>query len=66
MSTGTRVREWWEYNRAEFSQEDAHKHANSQARYRREIRVWKEVGQLDLFSGEPAPTTDDLIKLMGL
>ncbi|MCX4685505.1 hypothetical protein OG401_14475 [Kitasatospora purpeofusca] len=59
-------REWWQFTRADFSSEAASKHADSQARYRREIRVWKEVGQLDLFSGEPAPTTDDLIKLMGL
>ncbi|MFB8199359.1 hypothetical protein [Kitasatospora purpeofusca] len=66
MSTGTRPREWWGYSRAEFSQEDAHKYANSQARYRREILAWEEAGQLDLLSDEPAPTTDDLIKLMGL
>ncbi|MFJ4093414.1 hypothetical protein ACIPYS_17690 [Kitasatospora sp. NPDC089913] len=66
MSTDTRVREWWEFSRAEFSPEDAHKHANSQARYRREIHAWEAMGQLDLFSDEPAPTTDDLITLMGL
>ncbi|MET8702767.1 hypothetical protein ABZW10_28490 [Kitasatospora sp. NPDC004723] len=66
MSSETRVREWWEYSRAEFSQEDAHKHANAQARYRREICKWQERGQLDLFSGEPTQSVDELITLMGL
>ncbi|MDH6705437.1 hypothetical protein P3T27_002147 [Kitasatospora sp. MAA19] len=59
-------REWWQYTRADFSPEAASRHAAAVARYRRGIRAWRVAGQLDLFSSELPPTTDELIALMGL
>ncbi|MFJ9771849.1 hypothetical protein ACIRVF_11445 [Kitasatospora sp. NPDC101157] len=59
-------RKWWQYTRADFSPRAAKQYAAAQKRHREEIQAWKELGQLDLFSGDPAPTVDDLISMMGL